>query len=115
MPPNKIHQIELNGRPAISRSFPVAVAQQPPNAVQPQELPISLHQMVTEMHDDSTPSRDKDHSSRHEESSGRVGSSSAVKSDEQKAGRSVQAPKERALRNDVSTISFIANQPLSFL
>ena len=74
--------------------------------------------MVTEMNDDSTPSRDKDHSSRLngdlEDSSGRVISSSAVvKSEvgtEQKVApraRTVQAAKERqAQRNNVSTLTF---------
>ena len=109
--------------PALPGSFQ-ATTRQPndSNQVQPQELPDlslqNLQKMVTDMNDDSTPSRDKDHSSRHngdlEESSGRVVSSSTVgKSEggaEQKGAshsRPVHASKERhAQRNDVSTLTF---------
>lgn len=73
--------------PALARSLQAITQQQHnPNQVQPQELPDlslqNLQKMVTDMNDDSTPSRDKDQSSRLngdlEESSGRVVSCSAV-------------------------------------
>lgn len=73
--------------PVLSRSLQTITQQQHnPNHVQPQELPDlslqNLQKMVTDMNDDSTPSRDKDQSSRLngdlEESSGRIVSCSAV-------------------------------------